>query len=313
MVDVLSDIFDTIRLRGTLYFRTDYAPPWAVKVPAYEQAARFHLIVQGRCHIAVTDGPQADLGPGDLIVITRGREHTLSDQDGRTAAPLEDIIERTGYDGKGVFAVGSAQPGAATQMVCGHLSFIRGADHPLLRALPPLIVIRPQDRAQQPLLDETLRLVARRAFTDGLGAAASIARLSEVFFIETVRSAISHHPELARVIEAMSEPQVGRALGRIHEAPAEAWTVERLAQEAGMSRSRFAERFTELVGVAPMSYVAEWRLQKALALLSNGDASVKAVAAEVGYQSAAAFTRAFTQRFGRPPSEIAGPATPSSS
>lgn len=306
MSDILSDIFDTIRLRGTLYFRTDYAPPWAVTVPSYEQAARFHLVVQGRCHVAITDGPRADLGPGDLVVITGGREHTLADEAGRSPAPLEDVVKRSGFDGKGVFAVGSAEPGATSQMVCGHLSFTRGADHPLLRALPPLIVMRPADRAQHPLLDETLRLVARRAFTDALGAAASISRLSEVFFIETVRAAIAHYPDLARVINAMTDPQIGLALAKVHEAPAAPWTVDGMAHAAGMSRSRFAERFTDLVGVAPMSYVTEWRLQKALARLVDGDPNIKAVAADVGYQSAAAFTRAFSQRFGRPPSAITG-------
>lgn len=306
MTDILSDIFETIRLRGALYFRTDYAPPWAITVPAYEQAARFHLIVQGRCHVALADGPAADLGPGDLVLITRGREHVLADQLGRTPAPLDDIVKRTGYDGRGVFAVGTTDQGAATQMVCGHLSFARGADHPLLRALPPIMVMRPADRAQHPLLDDALRLVAHRAFTEALGAAASIARLSEVFFIETVRAAITYHPELARIIGAMSDTQIGRALGRIHEAPAERWSVDSLAQEAGMSRSRFAERFAELVGMAPMAYVAEWRLQKALARLSESDANIKSVAAEVGYQSAAAFTRAFSQRFGRPPSDVVG-------
>ncbi len=304
MQDILSDIFDTIRLRGTLYFRTDYAPPWAVTVPANDETARFHLIVQGRCHVALTDGPSADLGPGDLVLITRGREHTLSDEAGRQPAPLEEIVRITGYDGKGVFAVGTAAPGAATQMVCGHLSFTRGADHPLLRALPPLMVLRPADRTRHPLLDETLRLVARRAFTDTLGAAASISRLSEVFFIEAVRVAIGESPELAGVITAMTDTQIGKVLGRIHEAPAELWTVETLAQVAGMSRSRFAERFTGLLGIAPMAYVVEWRLQKALARLSESDANVKSVAAEVGYKSAAAFTRAFASRFGMTPSEV---------
>jgi len=306
MVDILSDIFDTIRLRGTLYFRTDYAPPWAVTVPAYEQAARFHLIVEGRCHVALDEGPEADLGPGDLVVITRGREHVLSDTAGRAPAPLEEVMKRSGYNGTGVFAVGSAQAGTSTQMVCGHLNFTRGADHPLLRALPPLIVLRPTDRARHQLLDETLRLVARRAFTDSLGAAASISRLSEVFFIEAVRACIGEHEELSQIIGAMTDTFVGKALACIHEDPAQPWTVESLAQTAGMSRSRFAERFTELVGVSPMAYVTEWRLQKALARLTDSDANVKVVAAEVGYQSAAAFTRAFANRFGVTPREIAG-------
>jgi len=304
MTDILSDIFDTIRLRGTFYFSTDYAPPWVVTVPAYQKAARFHLVVQGRCHVAILDGPKADLGPGDLVVITRGLEHTLADEAGRKPLLVEDDSMANGF--KGAFAGGTHDPSAATQLVCGHLSFRQGADHPLLRALPLLIVMRAIDRAQHPLLDETLRLIVRLAFSGSLGAAASISRLSEVFFIETVRAAIAHHAELAVVMTAMTDKQIGRALGRIHEAPAEPWTVEALAQVAGMSRSRFAERFTELVGVAPMSYVAEWRLQKALARLSEGDASIKAVAAEVGYLSAAAFSRAFSQRFGRPPSDASG-------
>lgn len=305
MTDILSDIFDTIRLRGTLYFRTNYAPPWAITVPVYEEAARFHLVVEGRAHLALSGGEHVDLGPGDLALITGGREHVLSDSPGRETAPLEEIIERTGYDGKGVFAVGEAEPGASTQMVCGHLNFTRGADHPLLRALPPIIVMRPTDRAQHPLLDETLRLVNQRAFTDGLGASASISRLSEVFFIEAVRAAIGQDPDLARVMTAMTDPHIAGALGSIHDAPADPWTVQSLAQSAGMSRSRFAERFTDLVGMAPMAYVAEWRMQKALARLSVSDANVKVVAAEVGYQSAAAFTRAFTSRFGMNPSEAA--------
>ena len=302
MADVLSDIFDTIRLRGTLYFRTDYSPPWAVTVPAYASAARFHLVVQGRCHVALLNGQTVDLAAGDLILIPRGRAHVLADAAGRTPAPLEQIMERTGFTGRGAFVVGSGDPRASTQMVCGHLNFAHGADHPLLRALPDLVIMRPADRAQHPLLDEALRLVARRAFMDELGAAASIARLSEVFFIEAIRASIPHNVGLAGIMAAMSDPRIGRALDRIHTLPGASWTVETLASEAAMSRSRFAERFTELLGIAPMTYLSEWRLQKALARLSETDASVKEVAAEVGYQSTAAFTRAFAQRFGQPPS-----------
>ncbi|HUS95528.1 MAG TPA: cupin domain-containing protein, partial [Hyphomicrobiaceae bacterium] len=195
MNDVLSDIFETIRLRATLYFRTDYSPPWAVTVPAYKQAARFHLVIQGRCHVGLPSGRAVDLGPGDLILIPRGHEHTLADSPGRAPAPLERVIEESGYDGRGVFVVGTGNSQAATQMVCGHLGFTQGADHPLLRALPEVIVMTAGDRARQPLLDETLRLVARRAFTEGPGSTAAIARLSEVFFIEAVRGSIAQSPE----------------------------------------------------------------------------------------------------------------------
>lgn len=304
MTDVLSDIFDVIQLRATLYFRTDYSGSWAITVPAYARAARFHLVIQGRCHVTLESGREVTIGPGDLILIPAGRRHVLSDGPGRVPAPLETVIQESGFDGTGAFVLGRGDPGASTQMVCGHFGFTAGADHPLLRALPEAIIMSAAMRARHPLLDETLRLVARRAFADSLGAAAAITRLSEVFFIEAIRAAMVDHPELARVMEAMTDPQIGRALELIHKTAAKPWTVETLAAEVGMSRSRFADRFRQLMGEGPMSYLADWRLQRALALLARPRVSVREVASTVGYQSAAAFTRAFTQKFGEPPSDF---------
>jgi len=303
MFDLLSDVFETIRLKGTLYFRTDYSPPWAITVPAYEQAARFHFVIQGCCHVSFPSGSNIVLEQGDVVLIPRGRGHVIADRLGRAPAPLERVIQESGYDGKGAFVIGKSDPQATTQMVCGHLGFSQGADHPLLGALPEVILITQPDRDRYPLLDESLRLVARRALSDEVGAAASIARLSEVFFIEAVRASVERHPPLANVMTAMTDLHIGRALELVHKTPADPWTVETLAKASGMSRSRFAERFTELVGVAPMAYVTEWRLQKALARLSSSKASVKEVAAQAGYQSAAAFARAFAQRFGIPPTD----------
>ncbi len=303
MIDVLSDIFDTIRLRATLYFRTDYSPPWAITVPAYQQAARFHLVVQGNAHIQLRSGRALDIEPGDLILIPRGQEHIMSDRPGRVPAPLEKIIEQSGYDGRGVFVVGSGDPRAATQMVCGHLGFTHGADHPLLRALPEVIVMTASDRARHPLLDETLRLVQARAFSQNLGSAAAIARLTEVFFIESVRASVTSSPQLEGLLHAMSDPQIGRALELLHSAPGDPWTVESLATAIGMSRSRFAERFTRYVGESPMSYLGEWRLQKALAQLTETQVTIKEVARDTGYTSPAAFSRAFSQRFGVAPTD----------
>ncbi|RXH05754.1 AraC family transcriptional regulator [Bradyrhizobium guangzhouense] len=306
MFDILSDVFETIRLKGTLYFRTDYSPPWAITVPEYEQAARFHFVIQGCCHVSLSSGANIVLEPGDVVLIPRGRGHVLADRLGRAPAPLERVIQDSGYDGKGAFVIGKGDPQATTQMVCGHLGFSQGADHPLLGALPEVIVITQADRGRYPLLDEALRLIARQALSDEAGAAASIARLSEIFFIEAVRASVERHPPLANVMTAMTDRHIGRALELVHETPGDPWTVETLAKASGMSRSRFAERFTELVGVAPMAYVMEWRLQIALARLGSSKASVKEVAAQAGYQSAAAFARAFSQRFGIPPTDTRG-------
>jgi AraC-like DNA-binding protein len=303
MNDVLSDVFDTIKLQGTVYFRADFAPPWAVTVPVYEQAARFHLVIQGRCHARLPSGRHADLGPGDLILIPRGSEHVLSEPPTHKPAPLEHFIEATGYAGEGVFAIGSNMSHTTTQMVCGHFDFIKGADHPLLRALPEAIVMTSVDRARHPLLDETLRLVARRAFTEGSGSTATIRRLSEVFFIEAIQACVDQSPELASLIIAISDKYVGRALDLVHRAPAEPWSVRSIASEVGMSRSRFAERFTKMVGMAPIAYLGEWRLQKSLEKLLLTQDSIKEIARDVGYQSPAAYTRAFTSKFGAPPTQ----------
>ena len=114
MKDLLDDILDTLGLQGALYFRTDFSPPWAVTVPELEQAARFHLVVQGRCHVTFPSGAAVELGPGDLVLIPRGRSHVLADQPGREAPSLESVLADVGYDGRGVFA-GLPDPFEATR------------------------------------------------------------------------------------------------------------------------------------------------------------------------------------------------------
>jgi len=302
-MDVLNDILDTLNLKGALYFRTDFSGEWAVTVPRLEQAARFHLVVQGHCRIQMESGEAIDLGPGDIALIPKGRSHILADDAGRDAPDLETVLEDVGYDGEGVLVVGEGDSHAATQMICGHFTFRGGADHPILRALPDYLLTTASTRAREPWLDEMLRLVTRRVFSEELGSSAAITRLSEIVFIELLRVGISQSDDLRSVIDAFRDQQVGRALELIHSRPAEHWTVEKLAGAVGMSRSRFAERFSEMVGTGPMAYLSDWRLQKALCLLDTSRFSVQQVAIQTGYQSPAAFTRAFSGKFGLPPTE----------
>jgi AraC-like DNA-binding protein len=243
------------------------------------------------------------LGPGDIVLIPKGRSHILADEAGREAPQLETVLQDVGYDGEGVLVVGEKDIAASTQMVCGHFNFRSGADHPILRALPEYVLTTASTRAREPWLDEMLRLVTRRVFAEELGSAAAITRLSEIVFIELLRVGINQSNELRAVIEGFRDQQIGRALGLIHARPAEPWTVEKLAAAVGMSRSRFAERFSELVGTGPMAYLSDWRLQKALSLLGMSHVSIQQVAIQTGYQSPAAFSRAFSGKFGVPPTE----------
>jgi AraC family transcriptional regulator, activator of mtrCDE len=300
-MDVLNDILDTLALKGVLYFRTDCTAPWSVTVPELGRAARFHLVVQGSCHLRSASGNTVELGPGDLALIPRGRSHQLSDAPGRPGADLETVLAESGYQGNGVLVVGEGDASATTQLICGHFDFRSGADHPLLRVLPEYLVVTASMRAREPWLDEVLRLVARKMFSDDIGSPASVTRLSEIVFIELLRLGVAQCDGLKQMIGAFRDRQVGQALQMIHERPAETWTVDSLAAEVGMSRSRFAERFSDLLGQGPMAYLAEWRLQKALALLDRSTFSVQQIAGQTGYRSPAAFTRAFSGKFGFPP------------
>lgn len=302
-MDILNDILDTLDLRGALYFRTNFSAPWATAVPVLEGAARFHLVVQGRCCVSMPGKVVVELGPGDLILIPNGQTHIISDQPVDDAPPLEAVLESVGYDGEGVLAIGDGDPVATTQLVCGHLSFRKGADHPILRAMPGYFLMTASMRAQNPWLDTILRLLSQQMFSGDMGSQASVRRLSEVMFIELLRAGIEEQDESTSLLQGLGDPQVGRALLLIHKRPTNSWTVQSLAQEVGMSRSRFADRFGELLGQGPMSYLSDWRLQKALSLLQDQRFSVQQVASQSGYQSPAAFTRAFSGKFGMAPTK----------
>lgn len=303
MTDVLSDILDTVVLKAVLYFRTDCHSPFSIAVPSYKHAARFHILVQGGCHVRLAEGKSIQLSRGDMVLIPYGSAHFLANPADAPGTPLADLIAQSGFTGQGPFVVGSGPADESCQMICGHFTFADGADHPLLRAVPEILHIKAADSAKRPMLDDITRLIARRMFEDKPGVNAVVSRLSEVLFIEILRAGIEQAPDISRLMSSVSDPQIGRALSLIHGEIASPWTVDSLAQAIGMSRSRFAERFRELVGTGPMNYVADWRLQRALRLLSETDLTIKAIAAQIGYQSAGAFARAFKEKFESSPAE----------
>ena len=302
-MDLLNDILSTLNLKGTLYFRTEFSGKWAVTVPTLAEAARFHLVVKGRCHVRIGEEQFQALYPGDIVLVPKGKSHILSDSPQETAPPLEKVISQSGYNGNGLLVFGSKTTGQQTKMVCGHFSFRPGADHPLLRELPEFIIITAEDRKKHPLLDESLRLIADRVFSENLGSTAAVTRLSEIVFMEILQSSLMSSDKFSSVLEALRDSRIGTSLQLIHGDPAKQWTVESLACEVAMSRSRFSDRFRKLVGETPMTYLAEWRLQKSLELLSNTQRPIQQVANEAGYQSPAAFTRAFHSKYGFSPRE----------
>ncbi len=303
-MDLLSDILSTVRIQGTLYFRTAFTPPWGIEVPALGRAARFHIAVKGYCWVGLGDDRSVELREGDMLLIPGGAAHRLTDVDGRAVKTLDRVVAESGFSGKGALAVGGNEADAVTQLACGHLSFAEGADHPLLRALPDHILITSEIREVQPWLDDTIRALSREVHYGAAGSAATVNKLAEILFIETVRAAAETSPDLQRLMTAVADPRISRALAAMHLDPARSWTLDGLAQEAALSRSRFAERFRDLVGLAPAAYLTEWRLQKARAMLVDTGDGIGSIAARVGYKSPEAFTRAFGEAFGLPPTDF---------
>jgi AraC family transcriptional activator of mtrCDE len=301
MRDVLSDILETVALKGALYFRTDFSPPFAIQVPAYASTARFHAVIKGQCHVSLPSGVEVLLDTGDLVLVPYGSAHVLADAAGREPIGLEEVIRSSGFAGQGALVFGSADPEASTQMMCGHFAFADGADHPLLRSLPPALHITAADRSSRPMFNDVLHLLERRVFDEGPGSIATVSRLSEVLYIEAIHAGVNRAPELKRMLSAIYDPNIGKALALIHHKLERDWTLESLAIEVGMSRSRFAESFREFVGETPMRYLSDWRLQRARALLREPRASVQDVAHKTGFHSATSFSRAFHQKFGWSP------------
>jgi AraC family transcriptional regulator, activator of mtrCDE len=300
-MDVLADIFETIQLKATFYFRTHFSPPWGTTVDRYANAARFHYVMKGHCWIRVEGSTPIELAAGDFVLVPSGASHVLADQPHNEAPPLETVLKCSGYRGEALFALGEGDPRAATQLVCGHVTFGEGADHAIFRALPALIKISAEQRSKRAWLDEVLALLVKQVFNNEPGALVAVTRLSEILFIEAIRFAGDETSELKRLLDGFADARIGRAIAAIHKKPAYPWTVEGLAHEVGMSRTRFADRFRALIGFGPVTYLIEWRLQRAAAALRTSQRSIAEIAYASGYANQAAFTRTFKEKFGKSP------------
>ncbi|MEM7221875.1 MAG: AraC family transcriptional regulator [Pseudomonadota bacterium] len=303
-MDVLSDILDLVRLQGSLYFRTAFNAPWGVKVPAYKNVARFHLVARGQCWITV-DGqePTIALSTGDLILIPHGSGHTLRDAPDTPAETVERVLEETCYPGEGVLVYGGPDLGNATSLICGHFAFDEAAGHPLLDALPPFIHVKGTESLNVVWLENAMRFMGHEAGTGRIGSEAIVLRLTEIIFIQVIRTYAEGAGAEQRIISGIADPQIGRALAAVHRSPESPWTLENLAREAGLSRTSFVLRFNELMGMTALQYLTRWRTQKARKLLIEDTIPPAEVAARVGYQSEAAFARVFKKHYG------VGPAT----
>lgn len=313
--DALSDVLKTVRLTGAMYFDVVAKAPWVAEqppremilpkiLPGAEHLIAYHVITEGRCFASIVSNEPIALEAGEVIVFTKGDPHILSSSPGMRADPgaLNALDAVTHSQLPFLLNLGSDGPTSA-KIVCGFLACDAKPFNPLLDNLPPVIKARDSQGSDARWLGQFIRLAMIESADKRAGGESVLAKLSELMFIEVVRRHLEAlPPEQAGWLAGLRDPFVGRALSLMHGGLSRNWSIEELAKDVGLSRSVLAERFAELVGMPPMHYLAKWRMQIASGLLSGGSVNIASVAAEIGYGSEAAFSRAFKKMVGVSPS-----------
>jgi AraC-like DNA-binding protein len=311
-MDALSELLRSVKLSGAMFFVAEGTKPWRVLAPPAKKLSQyvaptashcieFHLAVQGSGYVKVGE-ERTPFAAGDLFMIPHGDPHEMGNG---TGAPLLDS-----EPGMGALLTGGIKRsrfgggGEETRLICGYLACEAALIRPVLAGLPRVVRVHIRNDRAGEWLENSIVHAVERAAAAAPGSDVILARLAEVLFAEALQRYVSQLPKgRTGWLAGAGDPTVGRALAALHRQPAHSWTLDELAQEAGVSRSALTERFARYLGQSPMAYLADWRLELGAEALRTSSRSVLQVASDVGYDSEAAFNRAFKRRFGKPPAQ----------
>jgi AraC-like DNA-binding protein len=316
--DILSDVLRTVRLRGAVFYYVNGTRDWAAEaqgsrevaasvMPDSEHVMEYHVVTRGSCWGAIVGEPPVRLEAGDVILFPHGDAHVMSSAPGMRAQPSAPDRERVDQLPFNIDLGAVPDRGTApecedsdTTLVCGFLGCDLKPFNPLIATLPRLLHLRADGR--QDWIAQFMRQAVAESGEKRPGGEAMLERMSEMMFVDAVRRYVDALPEGSLGwLAGLRDRFVGRALALMHHAPASPWTVEELGRQIGISRSALHERFAQFIGEPPMQYLANWRMQVAAGLLRNTNSTVASVAQQVGYESEAAFAKAFKRLVGQPP------------
>lgn len=298
-----------IRLSGAVFLDNSFTAPWSVLSSVTQQDCApydlhprqllaYHLVVEGSAYVVTPEGAAVSVGAGDVIILPRNDLHILASDPDVPAMPAEEHVVPGQNGSMARLALGNG--GALTRIYCGFLATTEESN-PVFSVLPSLLTINISECKSLEWIESSMRFAIHEIEQGRLASSATMLRLSELLLAEALRKHISDSADEYGWLSGFRDKQVSRALGVLHQNLAHDWTVDRLAKEAGMSRTAFSNRFTEVTGLSPMRYVADWRMRAAQIHLKDGGHSIAAVAAKVGYESEEAFSRAFKKNFGTAP------------
>jgi AraC-like DNA-binding protein len=313
-MDALSDVLRSVRLEGAFWLNAEFSAPWCIHAmyglaSVRERLARadhvvyFHFLTEGRCIVRLADGSESfEAQAGDLILFPQDERHLMGSDLHLVPVQADTLLEPQATPDDDMLRVRHGGGGDLTRFVCGYLACSRSVYRPLFEALPRVLRVPMGDDATGALLRDLLRVGVRESSDGGPGAQSMLAKLAEFVFVEALRRYVATLPPgRTGWLAGVRDPHVGRALALLHAEPARAWTVDQLARAVALSRSALAERFTELVGESPIQYLLRWRLALAAQALRDGNQPLARIAERSGYESEAAFNRAFRREFGMPP------------
>jgi AraC family transcriptional regulator, alkane utilization regulator len=310
-MDALSEVLNAIHLDGAVFLDAEFTAPWCVEaqygLPKETQLLRgadhialFHFLLEGNCKASLCDGGETlSLEAGDFVLFPHDHKHIIG-SDLSLPAVDTDILPRTEHGASARMIHGGG--GEATHFVCGYLACDRRISRSLFASLPEILRIPMGSDPGMAWLTELLCVGVNESQAQRPGARSLLVKLSELIFVEAMRRHAAALPEGQRGwLAGLRDPQVGKALALLHAEPGRAWTVDDLAREAALSRSSLGQRFAELIGEPPMQYLTRWRLALAARALRSGPEPIARIAERHGYDSEAAFNRAFKREFGAPP------------
>lgn len=305
-MDPLSDVLRAVKLNGAYFYLVEASAPWSVRVvaarelvprvlPEAEHLISYHILLSGRCWGGVDGDNQVEMQPGDVIVFPQGDPHLMSSAEGLGAGAGRDSATPNRYPETVLLGPDSNRD---TTFVCGFLGCDARPFNPLIASLPQRLHI---PGIALGWLSQFPQQAVIESRTGRVGNDTMLTRMAELMFIEVVRKHLEQAPHHDGWLAGLKDPVVGPALSQLHDRPAHPWTLAELAHSTATSRTVLAERFTRLVGVPPMLYLMRWRLQLAADQLSSGSSKVASIGTQVGYESEAAFSRAFKRETGLSP------------
>jgi AraC-like DNA-binding protein len=311
-MDAFSDILSSVKLSGALFFNAEFSAPWCFSSPASTTLAPllapgaphlviYHFVIDGAAFVKLPDGHSIELGPGDIVVLPHGDAHVMTSAIGVEEASLNAAIISK-IRSRDLSPMQAGGGGDSARYVCGYMACDPFLSRPILGGLPSVFKVNIRTDRSGRWLENSILHLAEEAASGRVGSDAMLAKLSEALFVDTLRRYVAGMPEQQTGwLAGARDPIVGKSLGLLHSRIAHPWTIADLADELGISRTALVERFTRYLSEPPMTYLTRWRLQLAARSLENTPRGVSEIAGEVGYESEAAFNRAFKREFGEPP------------